>query len=85
MTKTSRPLEQTEVGNTPRIIFKPFCQENGIFRQLTMAYTPQQKGLAKSRNGDGSDLNRTWPDPLQLRAGFVVNRLDSKQVWVSIF
>jgi len=30
--------------------FNNFCKDNGIKRQLTAAYTPQQNGVAKRRN-----------------------------------
>lgn len=31
-------------------VFNQFCEENGIKRQLTAAYTPQQNGVAERRN-----------------------------------
>ena len=30
--------------------FNEFCKENGIKRQLTVAYTPQQNGVAERKN-----------------------------------
>lgn len=39
--RTDRGVEYTSK------IFKFFCQENGIFRQLTMSYTSQQMELRK--------------------------------------
>ena len=30
--------------------FNEFCMENGIKRQLTVAYTPQQNGVAERKN-----------------------------------
>jgi transposase InsO family protein len=30
--------------------FKKFCNTNGIHRQLIVAYTPQQNGIAKKKN-----------------------------------
>lgn len=30
--------------------FNMFCKENGISRQLTVAYTPQQNGVAERKN-----------------------------------
>lgn len=30
--------------------FNTFCKDNGISRQLTAAYTPQQNGIAKRKN-----------------------------------
>lgn len=37
-------------GEFTSSVFNQFCEEHGIKRQLTAAYTPQQNGVAKRRN-----------------------------------
>ena len=39
--------------------FKSFCDENGIAKQLTISYTPQQNGVAKRRNKTWLDMVRS--------------------------
>jgi transposase InsO family protein len=36
--------------------FEEFCKENGITRQLTTAYTPQQNGVAERKNRTAMNL-----------------------------
>jgi transposase InsO family protein len=38
--------------------FEEFCKENGITRQLTTAYTPQQNGVAERKNRTAMNLVR---------------------------
>ncbi|MCI30062.1 retrovirus-related pol polyprotein from transposon tnt 1-94, partial [Trifolium medium] len=37
-------------GEFTSIEFNDFCNENGMKRQLTAAYTPQQNGVAERKN-----------------------------------
>ncbi|MCI78542.1 copia-type polyprotein, partial [Trifolium medium] len=38
--------------------FREFCEDNGIKRQLTAAYTPQQNGIAERKNRTIMDMVR---------------------------
>ncbi|KAG7536804.1 Ribonuclease H-like superfamily [Arabidopsis suecica] len=64
--------------------FKEFCDKNGIKRQLTTAYTPQQNGVAERKNRTIMNMVRTvlrekeiprsfWPEAVQW-ANHVLNR-----------
>lgn len=64
--------------------FKVFCKEQGIKRQLTMAYTPQQNGVAERKNRTIMNLVRAilvdkkipktfWPEAVQW-VNHVLNR-----------
>ncbi|PNX68425.1 cysteine-rich receptor-like protein kinase 25-like protein, partial [Trifolium pratense] len=64
--------------------FKEFCEENGIKRQLTAAYTPQQNGIAERKNRTIMDMVRSmlasksipkefWPEAVNW-AIYVLNR-----------
>ena len=70
--------------------FKELCDENGIARQLTMPYTPQQNGVAERRNRTLLEMVRLmmaqanllisyWGDTL-LTAAYILNRVSSKSV-----
>ena len=37
-------------GEFTSLEFNKFCEQNGIKRQLTTAYTPQQTGVAERKN-----------------------------------
>lgn len=39
--------------------FNDFCKHNGIKRQLTTIYTPQQNGVAKRKNGTVMNMVRS--------------------------
>ncbi|GKE35563.1 retrovirus-related pol polyprotein from transposon TNT 1-94, partial [Tanacetum coccineum] len=45
-----RALRTDRGGEFTSLEFKSFCNENGIQRQLTAAYTPQQNGVAERKN-----------------------------------
>lgn len=40
----------TDEGNSLSTEFKQFCDTKGIQRQLSLAYTPQQNGVAERKN-----------------------------------
>jgi hypothetical protein len=71
-------------GEFNSIEFKDFCEENGIKRQLTAAYTPQQNGIAERKNRTVMDMVRSmmagkdipkefWPEAVNW-AIYVLNR-----------
>ena len=71
-------------------MFKEFCEEKGIQRQLTIPRTPQQNGVAERRNHTLLDMVRLmmahaslpisfWGDAL-LTAAYILNRVPSKSV-----
>ena len=39
------------VENIPQINLRHFCKEDGIKRELTTPYNPQQNGVAERKNG----------------------------------
>nr|GEV37469.1 hypothetical protein [Tanacetum cinerariifolium] len=45
-----RDLRTDRGGEFTSLEFQSFCNENGIQRQLTAAYTPQQNGVAERKN-----------------------------------
>ncbi|MCH80155.1 copia-type polyprotein [Trifolium medium] len=64
--------------------FKEYCEENGIKRQLTTAYTPQQNGIAERKNRTIMDMVRSmisgkdvpksfWPEAVNW-AIYILNR-----------
>ena len=70
--------------------FKELCDEKGIERQLTIAYTPQQNGVAERRNRTVLEMVRLmmaqanlpisyWGDAL-LTTTYILNRVPSKSV-----
>ena len=70
--------------------FNAFCRDNGIKRQLTAAYTPQQNGVAERRNRTIMNMVRCllhekemprslWPDAARWTA-HVLNRSLTKAV-----
>ena len=69
-------------------LFKTYCDEKGIARQLTIPYTPQQNGVAERRNRTLLDMIRSmmaqvklpisfWGDAL-MTATYILNRVPSK-------
>ena len=71
-------------------LFKAYCAEKGMARQLTIPYTPQQNGVAKRRNMTLLDMVRSmmakeklpisfWGDAL-MTAAYILNRVPSKFV-----
>jgi len=71
-------------------LFKGFCEQKGIERQLTIPNTPQQNGVAERKNRTLLDMVRSmmaqanldmsyWGDAL-LTAAYVLNRMPSKSV-----
>jgi len=71
-------------------MFKEFCEEKGIQRQLMIPCTPQQNGVAERRNRTLLDMVRSmmahanlpisfWGDAL-LTATYILNHVPSKSV-----
>ena len=71
-------------------LFKAYYDENGIARQLTIPYTPQQNGVAERRNRTLLDMVRSimvqanlsisfWGDAL-MTTTYILNRIPSKSV-----
>ena len=71
-------------------LFKTYCDEKGIARQLTIPYTPQQNGVVERRNRTLLDMIRSmmaqaklsisfWGDAL-MTATYILNRVPSKSV-----
>jgi hypothetical protein len=71
-------------GEFTSIDFRNYCEENGIKRQLTAAYTPQQNGIAERKNRTLLDMvrcmitskdipKRFWPEAVNW-ANYVLNR-----------
>ena len=71
-------------------LFKAYCDEKGIARQLTIPYMPQQNGVAERRNMTLLDMVRSMMvqvklpisflgDPLMTTA-YILNRVPSKSV-----
>lgn len=67
--------------------FQEYCRENGIKRQLTTAYTPQQNGIAGRKNRGVMNMTRCmllimsapkhyWPEAIQY-AIHILNRCSS--------
>ena len=62
MLKNFKSLVQKESGNVicclrkdrgrefTSVEYNAYCSSNGIYRQLTTAYTPQQNGVAERKN-----------------------------------
>lgn len=76
-------------GKFNSLEFTKFCEENGISRQLTNAYTPQQKGVAERKNRTLMNLVRSmlygrnvhkvfWPEAVNW-ANHVLNRSPTKR------
>jgi len=76
-------------------MFKEFCEEKGIRRQLTIPDTPQQHGVAEHRHQTLLDMVRSmmahinlpitvWGDAL-LTAAYILNRVPSKSVPVTSY
>ena len=71
-------------------LFKAYCDEKGITRQLTIPYTLQQNGVAERRNRTILDMVRSmlaqeklsiffWGDAL-MTVAYILNRVPSKFV-----
>ncbi|MCI08879.1 copia-type polyprotein, partial [Trifolium medium] len=71
-------------GEFNSLDFKKYCEDNGIKRQLTAAYTPQQNGIAERKNRTMMDMVRSmlsgkeihkifWPEAVNW-AIYVLNR-----------
>ena len=71
-------------------LFKAYCNENCIARQLTIPYTPQQNGVVERRNRTLLDMVRSmmaqaklpisfWGDAL-MTTTYILNSVPSKSV-----
>lgn len=69
-------LRSDRGGEFNSAAFQDFCKENGIRRQLTAAYTPQQNGIAERKNRSIMNMTRCmllgmsvprrfWPEAVQ--------------------
>ena len=76
-------------------LFKAYCDENGIVRQLTIPYTSQQNGVIEIRNMTLLDMVRSmmaqaklpisfWRDAL-MTATNILNRVSSKYVPYTLY
>jgi len=71
-------------------MFKEFCEENGIQRQLTISHTPQQNGVAERRNRTLLDIVRlmmahanlliSFRGDALLTTTYILNRMPRKSV-----
>ena len=70
--------------------FLSFCRENGIHKEFTTRYTPQQNGVAERKNRTIMDMARSmmkakhlpneyWAEAVQC-AAYVLNRCQTKSV-----
>ncbi|CAA7027704.1 unnamed protein product [Microthlaspi erraticum] len=80
-------LRSDRGGEYNSAAFQDYCRENGIKRQLTAAYTPQQNGIAERKNRSIMNMarcmmlgmsvpRRFWPEAVQY-AVHVLNRSPS--------
>jgi transposase InsO family protein len=71
-------------GEFNSLDFRKYCEDNGIKRQLTAAYTPQQNGIAERKNRTIMDMVRSmlacrevpkefWPEAVNW-AIYILNR-----------
>jgi IS30 family transposase len=71
-------------GEFNSLDFRKYCDDNGIKRQLTAAYTPQQNGVAERKNRTIMDMVRSmlscrevpkefWPEAVNW-AIYILNR-----------
>lgn len=79
-----RCLRTDRGGEFTSQVFTYFCKENGIRRQLTYAYTPQQNGIAERKNQTIMNMVRSillgrkmpktfWPEAVNWTV-YVLNR-----------
>jgi transposase InsO family protein len=77
-------LRNDRGGEFNSLDFRKYCEDNGIKRQLTAAYTPQQNGIAERKNRTIMDMVRSmlscrevpkefWPEAVN-RAIYILNR-----------
>lgn len=83
-------LRSDRGGEYTSNLFKSFCRAHGINHQLTMAYTPQQNGVAERKNRTILDMARSmvkakhmprtfWAEAV-LCAVYLLNRCPTKSV-----
>ena len=65
-----KKLRSDRGGEYTSLEFQNFCAENGIERQLTIAYSPQQNGVAERRNRTICDMARSMMKEKQIPVEF---------------
>jgi transposase InsO family protein len=71
--------------------FDKFCEEEGVERQLTVGYTPQQNGVSERKNQTVMEMAKSmlfekgmpkefWPEAVNT-AVYLLNRCPTKAVW----
>ncbi|RVW38412.1 Retrovirus-related Pol polyprotein from transposon TNT 1-94 [Vitis vinifera] len=65
-----KPVSNDRGGEFTSLEFNAFCKTNGISRQLTAAYTPQQNGVAERKNRTIMNMVRSMLSEKQVSKNF---------------
>jgi transposase InsO family protein len=71
--------------------FQKFCEDEGVERQLTVGYTPQQNGVSERKNQTVMEMAKSmlfekglpkafWPEAVNT-AVYLMNRCPTKAIW----